>query len=293
VTISGMPPTRRWHPFAMLAPTVFILGLFFVYPLLLAIHRSFFAWDLLTEPVYVGAAHYRTLLVSGELGAIVFRTLGYSLVVVTLAVGLGLLLALALDREGAIYGFVRGAIFSAYIVSWVAVGLLWLWILDGESGVLSRVLSALSIPTLGWLSDPSVVLYTLALVTVWKVTGYAMVIFLAGLQDIPPSVIEAAALDGAGRVSRFRHVIWPMLRPTTAFVATTSLILSFQAFDIVRVMTQGGPVQATTVFVYAIYEQVFLNLRVGRASALTVVFFALLLLITVVQLWAWRLRRPA
>ena len=291
--MTGLRPTRRWHPWAMLAPTLGILGLFFVVPLLLALYRSFFAWDLLTAPTYVGSAHYRALFASGELGAIVLRTTGYSLVVVLFAVGLGLALALALDREGAIYGFVRGAIFSAYIVSWVAVGLLWLWILDGEAGVLSRLLSALSLPTLGWLSDPDVVLYTLAGVTVRKITGYAMVIFLAGLQDIPPSVIEAAALDGAGRVSRFRHVIWPMLRPTTAFVATTSLILSFQAFDIVRVMTQGGPVQATTVFVYAIYEQVFLNLRVGRASALTVVFFALLLLLTVVQLWAFRLRRPA
>ena len=291
--MAGMRPTRRWHPWAMLAPTLVILGLFFVYPLALALYRSFFAWDLLTDPVYVGGTHYRVLFASGELAAIVGRTLAYSLVVVTFAVGLGLSLALALDREGTLFAFVRGAIFSAYIVSWVAVGLLWLWILDGEAGVFSRALSALSLPTLGWLSDPDVVIFTLAAVTVWKITGYAMVIFLAGLQDIPPSVMEAAALDGAGRWSRFRHVIWPMLRPTTAFVATTSLILSFQAFDIVRVMTQGGPVQATTVFVYAIYEQVFLNLRVGRASALTVVFFALLLLLTALQLWAFRLRRVA
>lgn len=286
-----MQPTRRHHPWAMLAPTLLVLGLFYVYPLILACHRSLFAWDLLTEPVYVGAQHYQALLASGELVAIVGRTLAYSLVVVVFAVSLGLVLALALDREGPIYEFVRGAIFSAYVVSWVAVGLLWLWILDGDAGILSRILSALSLPTLGWLSDPDVVLFALAGVTVWKITGYAMVIFLAGLQDIPPSVVEAAALDGAGTFDRFRHVIWPMLRPTAAFVATTSLILSFQAFDIVRVMTQGGPVQASTVFVYAIYEQVFLNLRVGRASALTVVFFALLLLLTVLQLWAWRLGR--
>ena len=138
------------------------------------------------------------------------------------------------------------------------------------------------------LSDPDTALWALAAVTVWKITGYAMVIFLAGLQDIPRSVLEAAALDGAGPWARFRHVTWPLLWPTAAFVGTTSLILSFQAFDIVRVMTQGGPIRSTTIFVYAIYEQVFLNLRVGRASALTVVFFLFLVALTLLQLWAWR-----
>ena len=147
---------------------------------------------------------------------------------------------------------------------------------------------AVGLPTANWLGDPHVALYTVAGVTIWKIAGYAMVLFLAGLQDISPSLYEAAALDGAGRWQRFANVTWPLLRPTTAFVGTTSLIMSFQVFDVVRVMTQGGPVRATTVFVYAIYEQVFLNLRVGRASAEVVVFFVLLLGLTALQLWAWR-----
>ncbi len=284
-----MRAAKPWHPYALLLPTALVLGLFFIYPLLLAGYRSFFAWDLLTEPTFVGVAHYRTLIGSGELLAVALRTLSYGVVVVTFSVTFGLALAVALNRQGALYAFVRGAVFSAYIVSWVAVGLLWLWILDGEAGVLSRSLRAIGLPTADWLSDPDVALYTLAAVTVWKITGYAMVIFLAGLQDIPKSMLEAAALDGANRWRRFWHITWPLLRPTVAFVGTTSLILSFQAFDIVRVMTQGGPVKSTTVFVYAIYEQVFMNLRVGRASALTVVFFALLVGLTMVQLWAWRL----
>jgi ABC-type sugar transport system permease subunit len=138
-----------------------------------------------------------------------------------------------------------------------------------------------------------VALYTLALVTIWKIAGYAMVLFTAGLQDVPPSLIEAAALDGAGALDRFLNVTWPLLRPTTAFVGTTSLILSFQVFDVVRVMTQGGPVKSTTVFVYAIYEQVFMNLRVCRASAEVVVFFVLLLGLTLLQLRAWRKKGAA
>ncbi len=283
-----MKPARRWHPLALLAPTTLILGLFFIYPLALAFYRSFFAWDLLTDPQYVGAEHYRVLLESGHLFEIVWRTLSYSVVVVVFSMTLGLALALALNRAGPVFAFIRGAIFSAYIISWVAVALLWLWILDADSGVLTRMLSWMGLPVYNWLGDPDVALYTLAGVSIWKITGYAMVIFLAGLQDIPRSLHEAAALDGAGPWRRFWHVTWPLLRPTAAFVGTTSLILSFQAFDIVRVMTQGGPIRSTTVFVYAIYEQVFLNLRVGRASALIVVFFLLLLVLTIVQLWAWR-----
>ncbi|MEM1031381.1 MAG: sugar ABC transporter permease [Myxococcota bacterium] len=283
-----MTPARRHHPYVLLAPTVAVLLVFFVYPLLLAGYRSLFAWDLLTSPRYVGAAHYRELWRSGALAATLGRTLGYSAITVGAASSLGLLLAVQLNREGAIYGFVRGAVFSAYIVSWVAVGLLWLWILDGDAGILAAATGRLGLPAIAWLADPDTALAALAGVTVWKITGYAMVIFFVGLQDIPDSVLEAAAIDGARPWRRFRYVTWPLLRPTAAFVTTTSLILSFQAFDIVRVMTQGGPIEATTVFVYAIYESVFMNLRVGRASALTVVFFGLLLALSALQLWGWR-----
>jgi ABC-type sugar transport system permease subunit len=248
------------------------------------VKNSFYAWDLLTPPEYVGLANYRALVSTGELAGTVGRTLAYSVVVVTLSVAFGLALAVFLDRPGAIYAFVRGSVFSAYVVSWVAVALLWMWILDADSGLLSRVLHAVGLPTWSWLGDPDIALYSIALVSVWKITGYSMVIFLSGLQDIPASLHEAAALDGAGPLRRFVHVTWPLLRPSAAFVATTSLILSFQAFDVVRVMTQGGPVKATTIFVYAIYEHVFVNLKVGRASALIVVFFALLLGLTALQL---------
>jgi ABC-type sugar transport system permease subunit len=188
---------------------------------------------------------------------------------------------------------VRGAVFSAYVVSWVSVALLWLWVLDREAGALTLLVRSLGLPALDWLGDPDVALYSVAAVTLWKIAGYAMVLFIAGLGDVPPSVLEAAALDGAGPWTRFWRITWPLLRPTAAFVATTSLIASFQVFDVVRVMTQGGPVSATTVFVYAIYEQVFLDLRVGKASALVVVFFFVLLLLTALQLRLWRQRQAA
>jgi sn-glycerol 3-phosphate transport system permease protein len=273
----------------MLAPTALILGLFFLYPLFVAAKNSLFAWDLLTPPVYSGLQNYRALWSSGELVGTLGRTLLYSVIVVVLSSAFGLALAVALNRPGRIYAFARGAIFSAYVVSWVAVALLWMWILDSDGGLLSVLLRRLHIPAVSFLGDPRAALFSLALVSIWKITGYAMVIFLAGLQDIPASLLEAAALDGAGPFRRFVHVTFPMLRPSAAFVGTTSLILSFQAFDVVRVMTQGGPVKSTTIFVYAIYEHVFVNLRVGRASAMTIVFFLFLLVLTALQLWAWRL----
>jgi sn-glycerol 3-phosphate transport system permease protein len=274
----------------MLGPTLVLLVIFFVVPIGVAAYESLFAWDMLTPPRFVGSANYRALAAHGELLHVALRTLGYSVLVVAGTMSLGLGLALLLDRPGRFFGFVRASVFSAYVVSWVAVALLWMWMLDGNSGVLGRFARALGAGPLSLLGDPRWAMPALALVGVWKLTGYAMVVFLAGLQGVPRSLLEAAALDGAGAWSRLRHVTLPLLMPTAAFVATTSLVTSFQAFDVVRIMTQGGPARSTELFVYAIYEQIFLNLSVGRASALTVVFFALLLAVATLQLRVWRAR---
>ena len=285
-----MRPRRPLDPYWMLAPTLTLLVLFFVYPLFNAIYLSFYKWDLLTPPRYVGTANYAALFHDGTLGNALFTTSVFSLVVVAGSMFLGLGLALLLNRPGKLAAWVRGSVFSAYVVSWVSVALLWLWVLDADAGVVAELLSSVGLPKVNWLGDPNVAIYTLSLITIWKIAGYSMVIFIAGLQDVPPVLHQAAALDGARPIARFRYITWPLLRPTAAFVATTSLILSFQVFDVVRVMTQGGPVRSTTVFVYAIYEQLFMNLRVGRANALVVVFFALLLALTALQLWLWKKR---
>lgn len=285
-----MTPRAPWHPWAMLAPTLALLVVFFVVPIGVATCESFFSWDLLTPHRFVGTANYRALAAHGEVVAVALRTLAYSSLVVAGTVALGLALALLLDRPGRLFAFVRASVFSAYVVSWVAVALLWMWLLDGNSGIFGALLRRIGANPVSPLGDPRWALPTLAFVAVWKLTGYAMVIFLAGLQGVPRSLLEAAALDGAGPISRFRYVTIPLLAPTTAFVATTSLVTSFQAFDVVRIMTQGGPARATELFVYEIYEQIFLNLSVGRASALTVVFFVLLLALAGLELRVWRAR---
>ncbi len=280
---------RKWSdPGWMLAPTTILLIVFFIAPIGIAVYQSFFSWDLLTPPKAVGGANYLAIFKSGELLRVTGRTLFFSAMVVTGAMSIGLALALLLNRRGLWFSFVRSAVFSAYVVSWVAVALLWLWILDPDRGIVAKGLHVAGVSSVKLLNHPDTVLPVLAGVTVWKITGYAMIMFLTGLQAIPNEVIEAARLDGAGAWSRFRFIIWPMLRPTGTFVGTTSLVISFQAFDVVRVMTQGGPARASTLFVYAIYESIFMNLRVGTASALTVAFFVVLLSLSWLQIRAWR-----
>ena len=288
-----MKPSRPSQPYWLLAPMLLLLGVFFLYPLLSALHTSFYDWDLLTPPRFVGLANYRAIVGSGELFSSLGTTLLVSAVVVTGSLGLGLALAVAVHRPGRIAALARSAVFSAYVVSWVSVGLLFLWIFDADAGIVNRALGGLGLPPVKWLTSTALAPLTVALIVIWKVTGYAMVVFLSGLSALPPEVNEAAALDGAGPWARFRHVTLPLLRPTAAFVATTSLIASFQLFDVVRLLTQGGPVRSTTVLVYAIYEQLFRDLRVGRASALVVVFFVALGLLSWLKLRAFRAEEPA
>ncbi len=287
-----MKPSHRAQPLWLLSPTLAALAVFFVYPLLSALETSFYEWDLLTPPRLVGWDNYRAIFASGELFASLGTTLLISSFVVVGSLALGLSIALAVHRPGRVAALARSAVFSAYIVSWVAVGLLFLWIFDADAGIVNRALGAAGLSPVEWLTSARIAPLTVALIVLWKVTGYAMVVFLSGLSALPPEVQEAAALDGASPLARLRFVTLPLLRPSATFVATTSLIASFQLFDVVRLLTQGGPVRSTTVLVYAIYEQLFRDLRVGRASALVVVFFIALAGLTVLKRRVFREETP-
>jgi sn-glycerol 3-phosphate transport system permease protein len=261
----------------------------YLYPVVYSAYVSLFEWDLITPKRYAGLANYRALL-SAEFGEVIGNTAQYSAGVVGLAMGLGLVLALLLNNRGRVSAILQSAIFTSYIVSWVAVSLLWIWMLDPQYGLVTYLLRLVGLPAVNWLGDPRVALWTLVLVTVWKTIGYPMVIYLAGLQAIPADFHEAAALDGASGWNRFRFITWPLLTPTTLFLLVTLTIASFQGFDIVKIMTQGGPVTSTVIYVYYIYEQAFQYFKLGKASAAVVVFFALILALTLVQ-WALFRRR--
>ena len=221
---------------------------------------------------WVGAANYRAL-VSPEFWEVVTNTVKYSVGVVVLSQALGLALAVLLNDRTRLGALLQASIFSSYVVSWVAVSLLWIWLLDPQYGLVAYLFRLVGLRGVNWLGDHRLALWTLVLVTVWKTVGYPMVIYLAGLQAIPGDLYEAAALDGAGGWQRFRHITWPLLTPTTLFLLVTLTITSFQGFDIVKIMTQGGPVTSTVIYVYYIYEQAFQYFKLGKASAAVVLFF--------------------
>jgi ABC-type sugar transport system permease subunit len=278
-----------WLGYALVGPSLALFGLVYLYPVAYSAYVSVFEWDLMTPKRYVGLANYRELW-SPEFGEVLLNTACYSGGVVVLALGLGLALALLLNDRSRLSAGLQACIFSSYIVSWVAVSLLWVWMLDPQYGLVTYGLRLVGLRPVNWLGSPSVALWTLVLVTVWKTIGYPLVIYLAGLQAIPGDFYEAAALDGATGWKRFRFITWPLLSPTTLFLVVTLTIASFQGFDIVKIMTQGGPITSTMIYVYYIYEQAFQYFRLGRASAAVVIFFALILLLTLLQWLVFRKR---
>jgi sn-glycerol 3-phosphate transport system permease protein len=278
-----------WLGYALVGPSLALFGLVYLYPVAYSAYVSVFEWDLMTPKRYVGLANYRELW-SPEFGEVLVNTACYSGGVVVLALGLGLALALLLNDRSRLSAGLQACIFSSYIVSWVAVSLLWVWMLDPQYGLVTYGLRLIGLRPVNWLGSPSVALWTLVLVTVWKTIGYPLVIYLAGLQAIPGDFYEAAALDGATGWKRFRFITWPLLSPTTLFLVVTLTIASFQGFDIVKIMTQGGPITSTMIYVYYIYEQAFQYFRLGRASAAVVIFFGLILLLTLLQWLVFRKR---
>jgi ABC-type sugar transport system permease subunit len=275
--------------YALAAPSLLLFALVYLYPVAYSAWVSLYEWDLVMPARWVGAANYRAL-VSPEFWEVVTNTVKYSVGVVVLSQALGLGLAVLLNDRTRLGALLQASIFSSYVVSWVAVSLLWIWLLDPQYGLVAYLLRLVGVPAVNWLGDHRWALWTLVLVTVWKTVGYPMVIYLAGLQAIPGDLYEAAALDGAGGWQRFRHITWPLLTPTTLFLLVTLTITSFQGFDIVKIMTQGGPVTSTVIYVYYIYEQAFQYFKLGKASAAVVLFFIGIVALTFAQWLAFRRR---
>ena len=266
-----------------------LFALVYLYPVAYSAWVSLYEWDLVMPARWVGAGNYRAL-VSTEFLEVVTNTVKYSVGVVVLSQALGLALAVLLNDRTRVGALLQASIFSSYVVSWVAVSLLWIWLLDPQYGLVAYLFRLVGLRGVNWLGDHRWALWTLVLVTVWKTVGYPMVIYLAGLQAIPGDLYEAAALDGADGWQRFRHITWPLLTPTTLFLLVTLTITSFQGFDIVKIMTQGGPVTSTVIYVYYIYEQAFQYFKLGKASAAVVLFFVVIVALTFAQWLAFRRR---
>jgi len=267
-----------------LAPSALPLLAFTALPMLSSAWVSLHEWNLISERRWVGLANYADLL-SDPATARAFRnTLLYLLGYLPLVYVGGLGLALLLNRTLRGRGLLRAAYFLPVVTSWVVVALVWQWLLNPSGGLVNEVLGTLGLPQPGWWTDPTWALPSVILASAWKDLGFVMVILLAGLQAIPEELHEAGRIDGANAWQHFRFLTLPLLSPATFFVVVISLINGFQVFDQVYVMTGGGPSGASQVVVGQIYDLTFRYGRAGEASALSWLLFAVILLVTAVQI---------
>ncbi|GAA3938870.1 carbohydrate ABC transporter permease [Pseudoclavibacter caeni] len=272
--------------FLLLAgPNIALLAVFVYRPLLQSLQYSLLQWNV-GSPIarFVGAGNYLAWLTDPSTPRVLLTTAVFTVCTVAGGMALGLWLALVLDRRLPGHTIVRTVSFAPYVLSGVAVGLLWLFIFDPRYGVLAALLNAIGLPSPDWYNSQPWPLVMLIIVYIWKNVGYVALIYLAGLQAVPHEVREAAALDGATRGQTTRRVIIPLLGHTTFFLSITTLLSSLQSFDLIQAMTRGGPVGSTTTLMYEIYQVGFVDGRAGYASAVATVLFAILLAITIVQL---------
>jgi multiple sugar transport system permease protein len=270
--------------YAFLAPGLLLFAVYRLYPLLEGLRLSF-TNARLGRPTqqWVGLANYTRLAEDSRFGVSLWNTAFYTVASTLPILAVPLVLALALNR-GRLRGLLRSVFFFPFTLSVVTVGLAWLWLLDPVVGPFNYYLRALGVPARSWLADPHTAMWAIIGTTVWWVTGYYLVIYLAGLQDIPRDLYEAAALDGASSWRAFWAITLPLLRPVLLFVVVTHVIGSFQLFGQVFVLTGGGPGDSTRTAVQHLYETAFQNFfQFGAASAMAWVLFAVILAFSVLQ----------
>jgi multiple sugar transport system permease protein len=270
-------------PLLFLAPFLILFAVFLLYPIGYGFYISLTKWDLLTPPKYVGLDNYRHLLHDLLFRKSLHNTLFFVALNVPLSIVIPLLLAVLVDAPILGRTFFRSAFTTPLMMSVTTVSLLWVWFLNPTFGLINRYLDLLGLPKQYWLTQTPWSLVAIVVATVWWQTGFNMVLFLAGLQDIPEDLYDAAKVDGAGPWSLFWNITLPGLRATLLFVTATTIIGSFRVFGQVYVMTNGGPGDASRTLVYHIYQTGFQNFRMGGASAVAWALFLIVAVFTLVQ----------
>lgn len=265
--------------YALLAPSLVGVVGFLLLPMLVVVWLSLHRWNLLGPIEYVGLDNWRSVLSDATFGDSLLVTLLFIAIVVPAQVVLGLVVASLLARELPGSGFFR----TLYVLPWIcaplAIAVLWRWILAPTDGAVSTVLGI----RVEWLSDPGLALPVVAAVTVWTNVGYTALFFLAGILAIPREVLAAAELDGASAWQRFWRITLPLLRPTFFFVLVTGIVSAAQVFDTVYALTDGGPQGRTDLVAHRIYAEAFGAAAIGRAAVMSLVLFAILVGVTIVQ----------
>jgi multiple sugar transport system permease protein len=264
-------------------PSLIGLITFYAVPAVRGLFISLTDWDLLSEANFVGLENYQKLLTDDEFWQSLWVTVYYVLLNIPLQTFLALVLAVMMDRLTQSL-FVRGVFLLPWLIPNVVVGLLWLWLLDPQLGLVNQILGVFGIPRQPFLGAVDQAMPSIAGINIWRHFGYTALLIFAGLQTIPKDVYEAGAIDGATEVHMFWSITIPLLRPVLVFVAVTTIIGSFQIFDTIAITTGGGPVDATRVIFWYIYEYAFSRFQMGYATAAAVVLFVILMTITILQL---------
>ncbi|MFT4285050.1 MAG: sugar ABC transporter permease [Protaetiibacter sp.] len=282
-------PARSWKAWLFAGPSLAIIVVFIVFPILQSFWFSLHDWKIgAAEQKWLGFANYERLF-GDPLFWNALRVTGvFAVVSVVAQLVLGYAAASALQGENALSRVVRSVYFFPTIVALATIGLVWRFLLDPNIGLVAGLTTSLGLPAVGWLQDPALALPTVIFVSVWKNLGFTMVILLAGLKGVPPQLYEAARLDGARGLQLTRYVTLPSIRPTLLFTTMILTINSFQVFDLVYVMTKGGPLFATDTLVTMMFREGFENFDLGYASAIAWVLFAIILVLSAIQLRVFR-----
>ncbi len=259
--------------------------LFFIFlPSIFSFLLSFSDWNLLNDINIVGLKNYSELFFSIEFWLVFKNTIFYALTVTVLGTIIPLILASVLNSRIHAKDFYKTAYFLPFITPMIVIAMIWQWIFDPNIGALNYILKS----NIQWLYDSNFAMYALIIVSVWKLIGYNMIIFLSGFSTISQQIYEAANIDGASRTKTFFQITIPLLSPTIFFVLLVTTISSFQVFDLIYLMTEGGPENSTNVLVYWLYKNAFEFFEIGKASALAYILFIFIFVLTITQ---WNLRK--
>lgn len=270
---------------AFMAPNAILFGVFTYWPIIYSVYLSFLDWNFL-RPVkeFVSFKNYFRLANDPDFWTVAGNTLTYAFSVVIIAQLLAFFLALLLNRKIFGQSFFRTIAFTPHITATAAAALVWAFVLNPQFGPLSYIYNALGVPGINWLNSVALALWAIVIVGIWKEIGFASVFFLAGLQGLNKEYFEAARVDGASNWAVLRHITIPLMTPVLFFLSVSGLITAIKAFDLVAIMTEGGPVYpASSTYVYHLYQLAFRNFRAGYASAFAIIFFVIMIMLTMIQ----------
>jgi multiple sugar transport system permease protein len=281
--------SEHFAGWAFVTPGVAIILLFGAVPIVWSALMSFQRSNLLSPSTpFVGLKNYQRMVHDPIVAQAIQHTLIYTVLFVPGTMVVGLFLAVAMNRTIRFLWLYRTAAYATMAISTISEAIVFIWLFDPSYGVVNYALSLFGIPAQQFLNSPSEALYVIVAMTIWGWTGFAVVIYLAALQGVPQALLDAAAIDGAGPWRTFRRVTLPLLSPASLFLAVWLTINALQLFDEVYLSTQGGPLNATTVLVYYLYEQAFQNFNFGYASAIAYFLFLIILVVTAIQFRAGR-----